>query len=154
MSEEFFTIPCLILTAVYFVRKRIESEAHVNFLNELELKFYGEGVNVMEDMIYSETPSYALLTFTGSPTPKLTLSPAFLFLRNGESGNVKISLALENLSEHDFTWIPDSSGVVAISKAGGADTWIVTGLSEGEASISVAAKNEINAAAFMHVRVE
>ena len=154
MPDEFITVSCLIFMAVYVVRKRIEDSAHVDFLNKLELKFYGKGAGMMEDMIYSGGSSYAFFTFTGSPVPKLTLEPPCLFLKEDECGNVKISLALENLSEHDFNWMPDSSGVVSVSKADEADTWIVTGLTEGETSVSVAAKNEIKAAAFMRVKVE
>ena len=154
MPEEFITVSCLIFTAVYVVRKRIEDAAHVNFLNELELKFYGKGSNMMEDMIYSETPSYALFAFVGNPISKLTLNPPCLTLRKGEHGKVRIFLTLENLSERNFTWLPNSSDVVSISKADEADIWIVTGLMEGETSVYVAAKNDINAATFMHVKVE
>ena len=154
MPEELITVSCLILTAVYVIKKRIEGSANVNFLNELELQFYGKGVNLMEDITYSDTSSYAVFTFAGSPIPKLALSTPRLILREGECGNVRISLTLENLSEHDFNWIPDTSGIVSVSKTNEADTWIVTGLTEGETSVSVETKNEKKATAFIHVKVE
>ena len=62
------------------------------------------------------------------------LDTALLTLSEGESKNVKVTFTPNNATERDLIW--DTAGIAKVEFAGISDTWKITGLKEGQASIT------------------
>ncbi len=67
----------------------------------------------------------------------LTLTPASLTLKKGESAAVKVAFTPADATEREIIWTIGDSAFVSVTKAAsGTDTWTVKGLSEGITSLT------------------
>ena len=84
----------------------------------------------------------------------VTLTPSSLYLKKGESKAVTASFVPVHANDKELIWSVGNPSVASVAKAAGADTWNVSGLTEGVTVLTATVSTDRNVKATATVTVQ